>query len=155
MGNSTQDLHGMTYLNRIQPMDMRKRWFEKTLPPPKRGSEARRPFDMRLENPPRASCSLTRFMYVTAGYGQHNNQLIALMNALVISRELNRTLIIGPFIYMSRSVLRSVVLSPGQPQRAETSLCISFIHPIHSSKGHLATSGIDEHPHPCPCTSRQ
>ena len=103
------DASGVQYLTAILPMDMRKRWFEKTLPPPKKGKEAKRPFDLQLENPPHVGCPQDRFMYVTAGYGQHNNQLIALLNALVIARNLNRTLIIGPFIYMNRFLLPALL----------------------------------------------
>eukprot|EP00668_Euglena_longa_P002250 GGOE01002597.1.p1 GENE.GGOE01002597.1~~GGOE01002597.1.p1 ORF type:complete len:416 (-),score=76.95 GGOE01002597.1:97-1344(-) len=37
-----------------------------------------------------------------SGYGQHNNHLVALMNALVISKAIGRTLIIPDFIFMHR-----------------------------------------------------
>jgi hypothetical protein len=53
-------------------------------------------------NPPHSGCPLDRFMYFTAGYGQHNNQLIALMNAFVIANAINRTLVIPDFIFMHR-----------------------------------------------------
>ena len=44
-------------------------------------------------------CSRRHFMYVTTSYGQHSNQLIGLLNAFVIAKLLNRTLIIGNFVY--------------------------------------------------------
>ena len=80
-------------------MDMRRRWFEGKYPTPKTGAAARKPFNVSFQHPPPAGCPLDRFMYATWGYGQHNNQLIALLNALQIAAILNRTLIIGPFIH--------------------------------------------------------
>lgn len=45
-------------------------------------------------NPPLPpGCPADRFLYVTMGYGQHSNQLIAVLNALAIAEVLNRTLI--------------------------------------------------------------
>eukprot|EP00667_Euglena_gracilis_P012967 EG_transcript_13346 len=48
-----------------------------------------------------AGCSSKQFMFVTTSYGQHSNQLIALLNAFVIAKLLNRTLVVGHFVYNS------------------------------------------------------
>lgn len=37
----------------------------------------------------------------STAYGQHSNQLIALLNAFVIAKLLNRTLVVGHFVYNS------------------------------------------------------
>ena len=55
-----------------------------------------------FDHPPREGCPMDRFLYLTAGYGQHNNHIVAIMNAFVISKALGRTLVIPDFIFMHR-----------------------------------------------------
>eukprot|EP00668_Euglena_longa_P030320 GGOE01037783.1.p1 GENE.GGOE01037783.1~~GGOE01037783.1.p1 ORF type:complete len:509 (+),score=111.47 GGOE01037783.1:91-1527(+) len=93
---TTRDAAGLPYLTAIKPMDM---WSVGAASAPKKGNQA--PFDTSFAPPLPAGCPANRFLYVTMGYGQHNNQLIAVLNALAIAGALNRTLIMGPFIHMA------------------------------------------------------
>eukprot|EP00667_Euglena_gracilis_P010280 EG_transcript_10455 len=66
------------------------------------GKKKKPDIQTNFDHMPHDGCPLDKFMYFTAGYGQHNNHLVAVMNALVISKAIGRTLIIPDFIFMHR-----------------------------------------------------
>eukprot|EP00992_Anisonema_acinus_P014006 TRINITY_DN9051_c0_g1_i2.p1 TRINITY_DN9051_c0_g1~~TRINITY_DN9051_c0_g1_i2.p1 ORF type:complete len:489 (+),score=95.84 TRINITY_DN9051_c0_g1_i2:88-1554(+) len=85
-----------------------------------------------LDSLPR-SCPRDRFMYATLSYGQHSNQLIALLNSFVIARLLNRTLIIGNFVYNTFHKLKTYNTSDDghvEPDRKRKVLNRRYIDPL-------------------------